>query len=61
MSHGANKTLSNFRHIVPLAQSSMVLRRLFSSQPSLEHGIGVAFGLVWVRAMRARAEGWASK
>jgi hypothetical protein len=61
VSHGPKETLTIYRVNEPLAQSSMVLRRLFSSQPSLEHGIGVAFGLVWVRAMRARAEGWASK
>jgi hypothetical protein len=61
VSRGPKETLAIYRVNEPLAQSSIVLKRLFSSQPSLEHGIGVAFGLVWVRAMRARAEGWASK
>jgi hypothetical protein len=55
------ETLTVYRVNESLAQNSFLLKRLFSSQPSLEHGISVAFGLVWVRAMRARAEGWAAK
>jgi hypothetical protein len=61
VSKGPKETLAIYRVNESLAQNSMILRRLFSSQPSLEHGISVAFGLVWVRAMRARAEGWAAK
>jgi hypothetical protein len=41
-----------------LARSSFVLRQLFKFQPSLEHGIDVALALVWMRAIRGRAEGW---
>jgi hypothetical protein len=41
-----------------LARSSFVLRQLFKFQPSLECGIEVAFALIWVRAIRGRAEGW---
>ena len=41
-----------------LAQSSMLLRQLFKFQPSLERGIDVALALVWVRAIRGRAEHW---
>jgi hypothetical protein len=41
-----------------LARSSFVLRQLFKFQPSLEYGIEVAFALVWMRAIRGRAEGW---
>jgi hypothetical protein len=58
---GPKETLVVYRVNEPLAQSSIILRKLFSSQPSLEHGLGVAFSLVYVRAMRGRAEGWASK
>jgi hypothetical protein len=41
-----------------LARSSFVLRQLFKFQPSLEYGIEVAIALVWMRAIRGRAEGW---
>jgi hypothetical protein len=41
-----------------LARSSFVLRQLFKFQPSLECGIEVALALVWMRAIRARAEHW---
>jgi hypothetical protein len=61
VSRGVKETLAIYRVSEPLSQSSILLRRLFSSQPSLEQGIEVAFGLVWVRAMRAKAEGWAQK
>jgi hypothetical protein len=55
---GPNETLAIYRVNEPLAQSSIILRKLFSSQPSLEHGLGVAFALIYLRAMRGRAEGW---
>jgi hypothetical protein len=58
---GPKETLAIYRVNEPLSQSSLILRKLFSAQPSLEHGIGVAFGLVWVRAMRAKAEGWGAQ
>jgi hypothetical protein len=55
---GPKETLVIYRVNEPLAQSSIILRKLFEHEPSLEHGIGVAFGLVYVRAMRGKAEGW---
>jgi hypothetical protein len=52
------ETLVVYRARQNLEQSSVLLRKLFAFQPSLRLGINVALGLVWVRAMRARAEGW---
>jgi ribosome-associated toxin RatA of RatAB toxin-antitoxin module len=37
-------------------ESSWVLRQIMKSQPSLEHGLNVATGLVTVRAIKKRAE-----
>ncbi|MCA1663274.1 MAG: hypothetical protein LC659_03230, partial [Myxococcales bacterium] len=54
----AGETLLVYRARQALEQSSVVLRKLFAFQPSLRLGINVALGLVWVRAMRGRAEGW---
>jgi len=54
----AGETLVVYRARQRLEQSSVVLRKLFGFQPSLRLGINVALGLVWVRAMRGRAEGW---
>ena len=59
--HGQSSCQLYYLLLLVFVSGPMILRRLFSSQPSLEHGISVAFGLVWVRAMRARAEGWAAK
>jgi hypothetical protein len=59
VNRGPKETLTIYRVGEPLAQSSIIVRKLFSSQPPLEHGLGVAFALVYLRAMRARAEGWA--
>jgi hypothetical protein len=58
---GPKETLVIYRVKEPLAQSSIIMRKLFQSAPSLEQGVSVAFGLVYVRAMRGKAEGWASK
>jgi hypothetical protein len=52
------ETLAVYRVRQVLDASSVVLRKLFQYQPSLELGINVALGLVWSRAIRARAEGW---
>jgi len=41
-----------------LGQSNILLRKLFQFQPSLEYGVNVALGLVYMRALRGRAEGW---
>jgi ribosome-associated toxin RatA of RatAB toxin-antitoxin module len=54
----AAETLVVYRARQRLEQSSMVLRKLFAFQPSLRLGINVALGLVWVQAVRGRAEGW---
>jgi hypothetical protein len=61
VNRGPKETLTIYRVKEPLAQSSIILRKLFQSAPSLEQGLGVAFGLVYVRAMRGKAEGWAVK
>jgi len=53
-----NETLAVYRVRQSLDQSSLILRKLFAFQPSLRLGINVALGLVWMRAIRGRAEGW---
>jgi hypothetical protein len=53
-----SETLAVYRARQTLEQSSLVLRKLFSFQPSLRQGINVALGLVWMRAIRGRSEGW---
>jgi hypothetical protein len=55
---GGKETLVIYRLAQPLAQGSILVRKLFQFEPSLETGLNVAFGLVYVRAMRGRAEGW---
>lgn len=55
---GERETLAVYRVRQRLEASSLVLRKLFQFQPSLEYGINVALGLVWMRAVRGRAEGW---
>jgi hypothetical protein len=55
---GERETLVVYRVRQKLDASSLVLRKLFQYQPSLEYGINVALGLVWMRAVRGRAEGW---
>jgi hypothetical protein len=57
-SRAATETLAVYRVRQALDQSSVVLRKLFELQPSLKLGINVALGLVWMRAIRGRAEGW---
>ncbi len=54
----ARETLAVYRARQTLEASSLILRKLFGFQPSLREGINVALGLVWVRAIRGRAEGW---
>jgi hypothetical protein len=41
-----------------LQQSSTVFRKLIQFEPALEHGLNVAFSLVYLRAIRGLAEGW---
>ncbi len=52
------ETLVSFRFAQSLGQSSLVARKLIAAVPSLEYGLNVAYGLVYLRAMRAQAEGW---
>ena len=52
------ETLVVYRVNQRLQQSSTVFRKLIQYEPSLEHGLNVAFSLVYLRAIRARAEGW---
>jgi hypothetical protein len=53
-----SETLVVYRVTQRLTQSSSIFRKLVDYEPSLEHGLNVAFSLVYLRAMRARAEGW---
>lgn len=55
---GERETLVVWRARQKLDAGSIVLRKLFQYQPSLEYGINVALGLVWTHAVRGRAEGW---
>lgn len=57
---GDRETMVVYRVRQKLDAGSVVLRKLFQFQPSLEYGINVALGLVWMRAVRGRAEGWAT-
>jgi hypothetical protein len=52
------QTLLVHRLFLPLAQASVIVRKLFYYQPCLEHGLNVTFGLVFLRAVRGQAEGW---
>ena len=54
----SKETLVSFRFAQSLSQASLVARKLFAAVPSLEYGLNVAYGLVYLRAMRAEAEGW---
>jgi hypothetical protein len=55
---GEKETLAVYRVRQKLDAGSLILRKLFAHQPSLEYGINVALGLVWMHAIRGRAEGW---
>ncbi|MDB4964643.1 MAG: hypothetical protein JWN44_332 [Myxococcales bacterium] len=55
---GEGETLAVYRVRQKLDAGSVVLRKLFQYQPSLEYGVNVALGLVWMRAVRGRVEGW---
>jgi ribosome-associated toxin RatA of RatAB toxin-antitoxin module len=54
-------TMVTYRASQPLARSSMLVRKLFAVDASLEYGLNVAFAILQVRSMRGRAEGWATK
>ena len=55
---GAFRTVVTYRVNQPLAKSSILVRKLFSVDASLEYGLNVAFALVQLRSMRARSEKW---
>jgi hypothetical protein len=47
-----------YRAALPFASASFVLSHLFRIEPSVERGLAVALGLVMMRGIRGRAEGW---
>jgi hypothetical protein len=57
---GPSETMVVYRVNQRLAQSSVIFRKLIEYEPSLEHGLNVAFSLVYLRAIRGKAEGWLS-
>jgi hypothetical protein len=58
---GPSETEVVYRMRQPLAQSSFLIKKLLQIDPTLDHGLNVAFALVTLRAVRGRAEGWATK
>ncbi len=58
LSKGPEQTLVVYRSHQSLGASTILLRELIKREPTLEHGLNVAFGLVYMRAIRGRAEGW---
>ena len=55
---GPSETTVVYRVNQRLGQSSLVFRKLIQHDPSLEHGLNVAFSLVYLRGVRGKAEGW---
>ena len=55
---GPNETLVVYRVNERLTDGSTLFRKLIELQPALEHGLTVAFSLVYLRAIRAKAERW---
>jgi hypothetical protein len=55
---GPSETLVVYRVNQQLARSSTAYRTLIQYEPSLDQGLNVAFALVYLRAIRGRAEGW---
>jgi hypothetical protein len=53
---GDKNTLVVYRVNQRLGDSSVIFRRLIQHDPSLEHGLNVAFSLVYLRGLRAEAE-----
>ena len=51
------RTLAVLRARLDLAAASLILRTLFQKEPLFEHGMSVAFGLVMMSGIQARAEG----
>lgn len=55
---GPKETLVVYRVSQRLGQSSTLFRALIERDLTLEHGLNVAFSLVYLRAVRGHAEGW---
>jgi hypothetical protein len=55
---GPAEVLVVFRVNQRLTQGSVLFRKLIEHDHSLEHGLNVAFNLVYLRAIRGKAEGW---
>jgi ribosome-associated toxin RatA of RatAB toxin-antitoxin module len=53
---GGNQTILVYSLYTDVRESSWILKQIMKSQPSLEHGLNVATGLVTVRAIKKRAE-----
>lgn len=51
-----SQTILVYSLYTDVRESSWVLRQIMKSQPSLEHGLNVATGLVTIRAIKKRAE-----
>ena len=51
-----SQTILVYSLYTDVRESSWVLRQVMKSQPSLEHGLNVATGLVTIRAIKKRAE-----
>ena len=58
---GPAETLVTYRANQPLARGSILVKKLFEVDASLEHGLNVAFALLQLRSVRGRAEGWPTR
>ena len=58
---GERHTLVTYRANQPLARGSLLVKKLFEVDPSLEYGLNVAFAILPLRSIRGRAEGWTTK
>jgi ribosome-associated toxin RatA of RatAB toxin-antitoxin module len=61
IARGPADTLVTYRANQPLSRGSVLVRKLFEVDPSLEHGLNVAFALLQLRSVRGRAEGWPTR
>jgi ribosome-associated toxin RatA of RatAB toxin-antitoxin module len=61
LARGPADTLVTYRANQPLSRGSVLVGKLFEVDPSLEHGLNVAFALLQLRSVRGRAEGWPTR
>jgi ribosome-associated toxin RatA of RatAB toxin-antitoxin module len=54
--YGENKTILVYTFYTDIRESSWILKIALKSDPSMEHGINIATGLVTVNAIKRRAE-----